>query len=1034
MEIRRFRLEDADKVAEHINRSDPGWPGSGFTHGVPFTGEWVREWFSDSDWEIFLAWEGEEVAGYSTLACIDRKKKTAYIPLLNVDPEFHGRGIGRQLLFKCVQRAIAGQYNRLDLHTWPANLKAIPLYKKMGFFWNPETSVHMVNYLPLILQNPLVREFIDSREWYGFLQRTLSLSEDEETWKGLEVFNYRWSWEEDHLQVRVDRKGEKIVNITSPSFAIGLALDRQKSPLNAVNNLYWEVKKDREETPVFISYQGEEDFWPRGNLPVRAREWTEQEEFKPAPGLELPPGGDKTAVLKAQVQWHNHHMEMGVGLELNPVLRITAPEELIELEPGEKKEVWFNLENCLDQDLVGELQLLGCSRLEITVPETDIELGPRGRGSIRVFLRGRGKGVADLDMVLLYRQGQEYFKAYPWQGKVLIRGDGELSLFRTGEQTWLVNDYLSLQLEGGRGTVWEKGRSEPVLKMRMMHWGPPFNSSLFYQGDFQHSIEGERAVISRSGCGDPRLGLKMEVALAGNHIYTDYELINFSDSREKVVLRPQNSAIFTAPVKVALPLRGSVIYDDYDPHTFPGYFDLSRPGEEMGALWQAFEEQGRVRGICLPPGEGQVEIMDDSFMEQKQVQEVEAFSRKCFPGPSFFVGPGTWEKVTDLAEKRGWTRVRGPLRTMGEPYWAGGLPVIKEGQGSGLLQADYAGFRESPLRIDLHFSRGLELASPTERVMAKEGQGYKRIIKWQGAEKAPGFYGIKTTYCLRGWQKEKYLPVVVASAQGETEIRTSGSVWELKNGELEFKLDPQFAGTLFSLQYQGQEILASPYPEPDVMEWIYPWYGGLGPNLFVKKRGRYPGPLSREKFSPRRVELTAPQGISWQGVALDIDPHYRDFKGLQITVYYLTLPGIPVLGVKLDLKNTTRATFRVDPRLIMFPAPDYIPPGSKLFAGRDNQVRTRKLQEMEGGVRQQDWLIFKGLETMALTPWGPGGMNFDEIPSPYKYMVSTSFSQLEKLGPRAEKSLGLMCFWGEREEPGSFCHSLARDLNIMEEN
>jgi len=167
---------------------------------------------------------------------------------------------------------------------------------------------------------------------------------------------------------------------------------------------------------------------------------------------------------------------------------------------------------------------------------------------------------------------------------------------------------------------------------------------------------------------------------------------------------------------------------------------------------------------------------------------------------------------------------------------------------------------------------------------------------------------------------------------------------------------------------------------------------------------------------------------------LDIDPCYRDFKGLQITVSYLTLPGIPVLGVKLDLKNTTRSTFQVDPRLIMFPAPEYFPPGSHLFVGRGNQVRNRQLQEMEGGVRQQDWLIFKGLENMVLTPWGPGGMNFDEIPRPYKYMVSTSFPQMEKLGPRAEKSLGLMCFWGQGQEPGSFYHSLARNLNIREDN
>ncbi|KON87323.1 hypothetical protein AF332_11130 [Sporosarcina globispora] len=84
---------------------------------------------------LFLALDGEEVVGYCGLSEYKEDTGSLYIPLLNVRPDYHGRKIGKMLVLKALQKTIELGWPRLDLYTWPGNVKAVPLYKKCGFFW-----------------------------------------------------------------------------------------------------------------------------------------------------------------------------------------------------------------------------------------------------------------------------------------------------------------------------------------------------------------------------------------------------------------------------------------------------------------------------------------------------------------------------------------------------------------------------------------------------------------------------------------------------------------------------------------------------------------------------------------------------------------------------------------------------------------------------------------------------------------------------------------------------------------------------------
>ncbi|MFD0960511.1 hypothetical protein [Paenibacillus chungangensis] len=55
---------------------------------------------------------------------------------------------------------------RLDLFTWAGNTKAVPLYKKCGFFWEKkDDSVHLMNFIPTVLQTEALLPSLERLDW-----------------------------------------------------------------------------------------------------------------------------------------------------------------------------------------------------------------------------------------------------------------------------------------------------------------------------------------------------------------------------------------------------------------------------------------------------------------------------------------------------------------------------------------------------------------------------------------------------------------------------------------------------------------------------------------------------------------------------------------------------------------------------------------------------------------------------------------------------------------------------------------------------
>jgi len=247
----------AHAIAEMWNNSSDGWNGRVFNS----TEEKVLQQESSTKYlNLYLAVESEKVVGYVKLTRYPEEKGVAYIEMLSVLPSYQGKGIGRELVQKCILRAAELGYERLDLFTWPANLKAVPLYKKCGFFWERMDSqeTHLMNFLPGLLNNALLKPYWNYFHWYKDLVRELKIEPDGRNENGFDFYDYLWEKEGKRIEVTFERFGRGIVSLKTSDFSLKVDVQNAK-PVFGLNYPIHYTLENYREIQLNIFLQGEND-------------------------------------------------------------------------------------------------------------------------------------------------------------------------------------------------------------------------------------------------------------------------------------------------------------------------------------------------------------------------------------------------------------------------------------------------------------------------------------------------------------------------------------------------------------------------------------------------------------------------------------------------------------------------------------------------------------------------------------------------------------------------------------------------------
>ena len=192
--IREYTPSDAEAVARMWNESGKGWP-DGWSRVPTSDDYWLDELGQLDPLAIYLAVEDDTVVAYCELNEDSERGDVAWLDLVNVHPSAWNRGVGRDLVRRAVDLAVARRYRKLDLSTWSGNFRAVPLCKKCGFFWRPDTAVRMENYLPLLHTFAQCAAFFSRHDWYKTLRRSLAVVPDDETRGNVRGYSYHWEAE-----------------------------------------------------------------------------------------------------------------------------------------------------------------------------------------------------------------------------------------------------------------------------------------------------------------------------------------------------------------------------------------------------------------------------------------------------------------------------------------------------------------------------------------------------------------------------------------------------------------------------------------------------------------------------------------------------------------------------------------------------------------------------------------------------------------------------------------------------------------------
>jgi RimJ/RimL family protein N-acetyltransferase len=375
--IRDFEvtMEDSARLAACYNSFDDSdsWPG-GFTHGNPYTAERIFEFKQKSeDIRTIVAYAEDQIIGHCNVCGHYLDDEAVYVGLFGVDPAFQGQGYGKAMLIESAETAARLGKRRIDLHTWGGNLKAMPLYKRVGYNWVPNTRVLMESHIPGIINAPMFEEFFQRHYWYDAYKREILQEMDEIVEDGFGIFKYHFEDDEDVLDVVVDREAKGISGFTmtldgktvsahlKPSSHIGfIGLGEIPIELKIQNNqeisLTYSVQVNTSENFVVKlegSLSGEIE---PGDQTILNAACAISSTAK-ALDREIIPD-DK---VQTQGEWiptlGGKSIKLYCGLIPNEAVTLFADQSSLCLTPGESKEIALGVRNNINRDIKGEIDI-----------------------------------------------------------------------------------------------------------------------------------------------------------------------------------------------------------------------------------------------------------------------------------------------------------------------------------------------------------------------------------------------------------------------------------------------------------------------------------------------------------------------------------------------------------------------------------------------------------------------------------------------------------------------------------------------------
>lgn len=973
IKIKEYKDCYASKLADMWNKSGDNWGGY---DTLKTELDVINDVKNSGDLNVYLALDEEEVVGYCSFSEYKQDDGASYIPLLNVRPDYHGRKVGKKLVLTAVERAINSEWPRLDLYTWPGNTKAVPLYKKCGFFWEKrDDSTHLMNFIPSVLKTEAVSDFFEIIDWYKDSKRIIEVKNDGRKENGFDLFEYYWEKDNISLRMEYERKGRGLRLIETDDYLIKATIKKQELVFGMEYKIFYDVV-NKSGKDLNISIKGFDDKNIKFN-------YSYSNNIKNDATIEGSFYVDE--IKEEQSIWRTHPCVSSeilingkkavfkVGIE--PKFPVKA-KMIVPNKPnyiGEKSVCYIDLENSFDKKIKVKFNLPESKIVDFVNKEFEIEIEAEEKTSISVPYIMNKYGfysesvefrISIEDKEIVYKKKlTSPFKSY--QGKFYGESDDEWMLFN-GKYT------VKLMKFDNDVAISNYNQNESVTFILPPKLGLPYSLEFSKikpeKVDFYVEEDASMMKATYKSRDFKDIQVVSIVKLYTNGLLENYyEVYNLGENEINQNMMLSHSVYLNFEDSY-LPYDGKLVRIDGTDGANISYFDNNKLNEN----W-IFSHGNKVsRGICWS-NESKVNFNDWYMSLDSNLGKIKEKSY-IKTEPLYIL----WGAFDDYKDFRAFAMKNNELDD---------LTIVDTidyeiNEGNPFIKEDYK------VKIKNYKKATLEGSIKVK----SNNKGFDDIIKEVNDQnhnsdiEIPIYSKSKSNIDMLEIEadlkdklfKKDSVVFKVSNKDIKTEIINEHNmdVFLVDNGLIQIKAAPDFSDTLFSIKYNNHEWLDSSFPTPRPKAWWSPWCGGLGcrPSRFSDISAQ------EEKKKCEFVEMKDNLGNNWKGIKLSLLIEKNEkYKGIQINSYFLLLPGTQVLHSTTELIQNSGRYFNDEKfdRGIFIKADDVLIESNFIVENENGDRITYKCGNVESDIHSYSPMMYEGKhreEKLIIFNTGENGM------------------------------------------------------------
>ncbi len=878
----------ARSVADMWTKSKDSWGGTVKTE------EQVLEQQQSSDnLDTFLAIIGEEVVGYCGFSVYKEDVGALYVPLLNVRPDFHGRKIGKKLLLHALTKAIDQKWPRLDLYTWAGNLKAVPLYKRCGFFWEDNDQyTHLMNFIPTVRNDELIKHYLKNMDWYADLKRNLEIKPDGEIVQGFTHYEYLWQKDQESVIVKFEKTGRGISYIETKDFQIELMMGHHECIEEIEQQVFLKIKN---KTSNPVSLQALADNHGRikcsfaKTIEVKANEAsTVSASFVVKEG-EVPAEGKTFPTLKVDLSINGLETSLQLGVFPKPPISIETKEIEAILVKGMNTYLDLELKNNLDKDISARLTIPMNKHLLFEGDKYSFTLAKTEKKWIRIPVKIKNCGAFKERVTCEIIENDSHILSVEKEITLGLKGIGERFVVENEKNWKVVNGPHQLSISKTDQTTEIEGTDFTLFAPAI---GKPYSNELSKQKPYQVSEEIVNSSIAfkmfYKSSDFPGIDIILTNELfAEGYIKRWVTLFNNGLGQRELSLQ---ETFYDSWQQLYLPLKGEVVSFNELNTVIPSEV----ASKDITGNWYFSTQNSSPFGVAW---DKQSKIKMDSW--KMHIESTTILNpNESFDFPPICMNLGAYRKWQDwesAAEGIIGESKRTVIKEMMVEF-NDGNPILEKSKPA---TARIRTFRNQPLIGNTTFTINEE-GIHSVQINTNESEEYQVTNQ----NTIPfGLNKINTSISLPTKKMEMEELFFVPSEEKITKdiFEEEGlTVYRVSNGVITFKASPTYYPGVYSIEANEKQWLEHSFPKPIAKSWWNPWCGGIknGPpdlNMFS---------LLKEQTVCTFTTVKDKHNNVWSGLKLEtsINQHLK-WKGLKYVQYYVTMPGLPLLITFVEIIN-----------------------------------------------------------------------------------------------------------------------------------